>query len=132
MNYLIDTNICIYTLNKKPKSVLDRFESFSTEEICVSSITVAELEYGAKKSKRRKENLERLETFLFPFEILSFNGNSAKFYGDIRSKLEREGHVIGQLDMLIAAQAIENNLMLVTNNQKEFSRISNLQLDNWV
>jgi tRNA(fMet)-specific endonuclease VapC len=132
MNYLIDTNICIYILNKKPKSVLDRFESFSMENICVSSITVAELEFGAKKSKRRKENLERLEFFLFPFEILPFNDNSATFYGDIRSKLEREGHVIGQLDMLIAAQALENNLILVTNNQKEFSRISNLQLDNWV
>ncbi len=132
MNYLIDINICIYILNKKPKSVLDRFESFSTEKICVSSITVAELEFNAKKSKRRKENLEQLELFLFPFEILPFNGNSAKFYGDIRSKLELEGHVIGQLDMLIAAQALEDNLILVTNNQKEFSRISNLKLDNWI
>ncbi|MBT4643472.1 MAG: type II toxin-antitoxin system VapC family toxin [Deltaproteobacteria bacterium] len=132
MNYLIDTNICIYILNRKPKSVLDRFESFNTEKIGISSITVAELEFGAKKSKRRKENLERLELFLFPFEILPFNGKSAKIYGDIRSKLELKGHVIGQLDMLIAAQALEKNLVLVTNNQKEFSRISNLKLDNWI
>ncbi|MBT4842953.1 MAG: type II toxin-antitoxin system VapC family toxin [Calditrichaeota bacterium] len=132
MNYLIDTNICIYILNRKPKSVLDRFESFNTEKIGISSITVAELEFGAKKSKRRKENLERLELFLFPFEILPFNGKSAKIYGDIRSKLELKGHVIGQLDMLIAAQALENNLVLVTNNQKEFSRISNLKLENWI
>ncbi|MBT4091075.1 MAG: type II toxin-antitoxin system VapC family toxin, partial [Deltaproteobacteria bacterium] len=93
MNYLIDTNICIYILNRKPKSVLDRFESFNTEKIGISSITVAELEFGAKKSKRRKENLERLELFLFPFEILPFNGKSAKIYGDIRSKLELKGHV---------------------------------------
>jgi tRNA(fMet)-specific endonuclease VapC len=132
MNYLIDTNICIYILNRKPKSVLDRFESFNTEKIGISSITVAELEFGAKNSKRRKENLERLELFLFPFEILPFKGKSAKFYGDIRSKLELKGHVIGQLDMLIAAQALEKNLVLVTNNQKEFSRISNLKLDNWI
>ena len=132
MNYLIDTNICIYILNRKPKSVLDRFESFNTEKIGISSITVAELEFGAKKSKRRKENLERLELFLFPFEILPFNGKSAKIYGDIRSKLELKGHVIGQLDMLIAAQALEKNLVLVTNNQKEFSRISNLKLENWI
>ena len=112
--------------------MLDRFESFNTEKIGISSITVAELEFGAKKSKRRKENLERLELFLFPFEILPFNGKSAKIYGDIRSKLELKGHVIGQLDMLIAAQALENNLVLVTNNQKEFSRISNLKLENWI
>jgi len=132
MKYFIDTNICIYILNSKPKSVLDKFESFNTQKIYVSSISVAELEFGARKSKRRTENLERLENFLFPFEILPFNGNSARFYGDLRSQLELKGKIIGQLDMLIAAQALEKNLVLVTNNQKEFSRISNLKLDNWV
>ena len=108
------------------------FENYSSDQIAVSSITVAELEFGAKKSSRIKENLERLELFLFPFEILPFDAISGKFYGDIRCNLEKKGHVIGQLDMLIAAQALSNRLTLVTNNQKEFSRIENLKLENWV
>ncbi len=132
MNFLIDTNICIYILNRRPKAVLDRFENYNSGQIGISSITIAELEYGAKKSSRVNENLERLELFLFPFEISPFDAVSAKYYGDIRTRLKVEGCVIGQLDMLIAAQALSNGLTLITNNQKEFSRIENLKLDNWI
>ncbi|MBT4289651.1 MAG: type II toxin-antitoxin system VapC family toxin [Deltaproteobacteria bacterium] len=132
MNFLIDTNICIYILNQRPKKVIDKFENYNSGQIGISSITIAELEYGAKKSSRVNENLERLELFLFPFEIFPFDAVCAKYYGDIRSRLEIEGCVIGQLDMLIAAQALSKRLTLVTNNQKEFSRIKNLKLENWV
>ncbi|MBU3917021.1 type II toxin-antitoxin system VapC family toxin [bacterium] len=132
MDYLIDTNICIYILNKRPKALLDRFENYNSDQIAISSITVAELEYGAKKSSRVKENLERLELFLFPFEILSFDAISGRYYGDIRNSLEKKGCVIGQLDMLIAAQALSRRITLVTNNQNEFSRIENLKLENWL
>ncbi len=132
MDFLIDTNICIYILNRRPKAVLDRFENYRSGQIAISSITVAELEYGAKNSSRVNENIERLELFLFPFDILPFDAISGKYYGDIRSNLEKKGTVIGQLDMLIAAQAITNKLTLVTNNQKEFSRIENLKLENWI
>ena len=132
MDFLIDSNICIYILNRRPKAVLDKFENYSSGQIAISSITVAELEYGAKKSSRVKENMGRLELFLFPFDILPFDAISGKYYGEIRSSLERRGKVIGQLDMLIAAQALSNSLTLVTNNQKEFSRIENLKLENWL
>lgn len=131
MEYLIDTNICIYILNKQPKKVLDRFEQFNTGQIAVSTISVAELNFGARKSSRKQENLERLELFLFPFEILVFDSLAAGHYGNIRQDLESRGCIIGQLDMMIAAQAIANNLTLITNNQKEFLRIQNLKLDNW-
>ena len=131
MNYLIDTNICIYVMNKKPFEVIDKFKNTEIGQIGISSITVSELNYGVAKSKRQKQNAQRLEEFLTPFEILPYDETASKYYGIIRYQLESEGKVIGPLDMLIAAHALSKDLILVTNNEKEFLRIKSLKVENW-
>jgi len=98
----------------------------------VSSITVAELEYGAYKSQRREQNRAALNQFLIPLEILPFDETATQTYGKIRAELERRGIVIGSMDMLIASQAMSLGLTLVTNNVREFSQIPDLTLENWV
>lgn len=132
MKFLIDTNICIYIMNKRPPDVVNRFKKTDLGTIGISSITVSELQYGVFKSKYKNQNLKRLEEFLTPFEILSYDQMAAKHYGEIRSKLEKQGHIIGPLDLLIAAQAISKGLILVTNSEKEFKRIKTLKVENWV
>ncbi len=131
MNYLIDTNICIYIMNKRPPEVIERFKTFEIGQIGISSITVSELNYGVAKSQKKKQNAKRLDEFLTPFTILPYDENASKYYGLIRSELESQGNVIGPLDMLIAAHAISENLILVTNNEKEFQRIESLKVENW-
>jgi len=132
MKYLIDTNICIYVINKRPPEVVQRFKNVATGDIGISSITVSELQYGVSKSARQKKNQQRLDEFLLPFEILPYDELASKYYGDIRAQLENQGAIIGALDLLIAAHALSRNLMLVTNNGGEFSRIKNLKIENWV
>jgi tRNA(fMet)-specific endonuclease VapC len=129
---LIDTNICIYIINKRPSDVISRFKKTDVGMIRISSITVSELQYGVSKSKYKNQNLKRLEEFLMPFEILAYDQMAAKYYGEIRSKLEKQGHIIGPLDLLIAAHALSKGLILVTNNEKEFKRIKSLKIENWV
>lgn len=131
MNYLIDTNICIYLMNKKPIEVIQKFKNTEVGQIGISTITVSELKYGVVKSKYQKQNSERLEEFLIPFEILPYDESASNYYGMIRSQLESEGKAIGPLDMLIAAHALSKNLILVTNNEKEFIRIKSLKVENW-
>jgi tRNA(fMet)-specific endonuclease VapC len=131
MNYLIDTNICIYVMNKRPPEVIQKFKNTEIGQIGISSITVSELYDGVFKSKFQKENAKRLEEFFTPFEILTYDVNASKFYGAIRSQLENQDSVIGPLDMLIAAHALSNDLVLVTNNEKEFNRIESLKIENW-
>ncbi|MBF0242372.1 MAG: type II toxin-antitoxin system VapC family toxin [Desulfamplus sp.] len=131
MKYLIDTNICIYIMNKRPVSVINRFKAVELGDIGVSSITVSELQYGVSKSKFIKKNKERLEEFLIPFEILPYDNKAAEVYGDIRYRLEQLGQPVGPMDLLIAAHAISKCLILVTNNEKEFIRIENLKIENW-
>ena len=131
MNYLIDTNICIYVMNKIPFEVIDKFKNTEIGQIGISSITVSELNYGVAKSKRQKQNAQRLEEFLTPFEILPYDETVSEYYGIIRYQLESEGKVIGPLDMLIAAHALSKDLILVTNNEKEFLRIKSLKVENW-
>ncbi len=131
MRYLIDTNICIYIMNSRPPEVLQRFRRINPGDIAISSITVSELQYGVCKSSRRKENRQRLEDFLFPFDILPYDEKAAEEYGRIRSDLERTGQTIGSLDMLIAAHALSRELILITNNTGEFSRIERLRVENW-
>jgi len=99
--------------------------------IGISSITVSELQYGITKRKYRKQNIKRLEEFLIPFDILSYGEMALKFYGDIHLKLEKQGLIIGPLDLLIAAHALSRNLSLVTNNVKELKRIKFLKVENW-
>jgi tRNA(fMet)-specific endonuclease VapC len=132
MNFLIDTNICIYIMNKRPPEVIQKFKDKEVGQIGISSITVSELQYGVSKSKFREQNLRRLEEFLTPFQILSYDESASKFYGEIRSQLERQGSIIGPLDLLIAAHALSQKLVLVTNNEKEFKRIPLLKVENWI
>ena len=131
MNFLIDTNICIYIMNNHPPEVIHRFKNSEVGDIGISSITVSELQYGVSKSKRKKENQHRLEEFLSPFEILAYDDIAAAYYGEIRAWLEKKGVVIGPLDLLIAAHTLSRDLVLVTNNEKEFKRITSLKIENW-
>lgn len=128
---ILDTNICIYLINKNPKPVLDRLSQHSVDEIALSSITVAELVFGVEKSQSRK-NRSALEHFLMPFQILDFDSQSAWTYGKIRQTLESKGVGVGPMDQLIASQAITLNATLVTNNERELRRIPSLKIENWV
>lgn len=131
MRYLTDTNICIYIMNQHPVEVIRKFKQISVGDVGISSITVSELQYGVSKSKQREKNQQRLNEFLLPMKILAFDENAAKCYGDIRYQLERQGQIIGPLDLLIAAHAISEQLIIVTNDDKEFRRIENLTVENW-
>ncbi len=132
MQFLLDTNICIYIIKQKPPKVLQRFNIYQVGDIGVSSITVAELEFGVQKSQFSTKNQQALTQFLLPLTIVDFDLAAAIVYGDIRAKLEKQGKPIGSLDTLIAAHTISLEVTLVTNNAKEFSHVPNLQLDNWV
>jgi tRNA(fMet)-specific endonuclease VapC len=118
-------------MNRRPIEIIHKFKRFDVGEIGVSTITVSELHYGAVKSKNPKNNIKRVEEFLTPLEILPYNHNAANFYGEIRHNLETKGEIIGSLDMLIAAQALSKEIILVTNNEKEFKRINELRIENW-
>jgi tRNA(fMet)-specific endonuclease VapC len=132
VNYLLDTNICIYIINKKPATVLKRIEAKRPDQVAISTITQAELEYGLARSRFPERNRAALLQFLFPFQLLDFDQLAAVQYGTIRSDLETKGRPIGAMDLLIAAQAVSRNLILVTNNEKEFGRVEGLNIENWV
>ena len=132
MNLLLDTNICIYIIKQKPLEVLQRFNNYQVGDIGISSITVAELEFGVQKSQFPARNQQALTQFLLPLKILDFDHAAAIIYGDIRAMLEQQGTPIGSLDTLIAAHALSLEATLITNNVNEFSRVPNLQLDNWL
>ena len=132
MKFLLDTNICIYLIKQKPPDILPKFNTHQVGDIGVSSITVAELEFGVQKSQFPQKNQQALEQFLIPLNIVNFDRAAAIIYGDIRAKLEKQGTPIGSLDTLIAAHALSLNVTLITNNVKEFKRLPNLKLDNWV
>lgn len=134
MKYLFDTNICIYLINNKYDYLIDKVVETGIEEIAVSTITIAELEYGIAKSRsmHKEENRIALMEFLLPFKFLSFEQTDAYEYGVIRSKLQSQGKIIGNVDILIGAQAVSNDLILVTNNVKEFKRIKGIRIENWI
>jgi len=133
MKYILDTNICIYIINEKPDKVLRKFELYPVYEFGISSITHAELQYGIEKSKNKNTNQAALDEFLLPLTILPFHGQRlVTCYGEIRASLESKGQTIGPLDMLIAAHALSLDLIIISNNIKEFSRIQNLKCENWI
>jgi tRNA(fMet)-specific endonuclease VapC len=119
-------------MNKRPTGIIHKFKRFDIGEIGVSTITVSELQYGVFKSKNRRLNKQRVEEFLYPLEIIPYDEIAADTYGDLRHKLEKRGESIGPLDLLIAAHALSRNLVLITNNEKEFKRVKNLKVENWV
>ena len=129
---LLDTNICIYIIKRKPEEVLRRFERYHPGDIGISSITLAELQYGVAKNQARLRNEEALSEFLIPLEVLPFEESATRVYGSIRALLEQQGRMIGSMDLLIAAHAVSLGAVLVTNNVKEFERVPDLNIENWV
>ena len=132
MRYMLDTNICIYVIKHKPESVFRKLKKIKPEDVCISSITYAELAYGVEKSAQPERNKLALSMMLSSIEIVAFDDAAADEYGEIRAGLERKGTPIGSLDMLIAAHARSLGCTLVTNNTKEFCRVEGLEVVNWV
>ena len=131
MKYLLDTNVCVDFLNRRYPSVTERIRKSSPEDLCLSSVVVAELRYGADRSERRSENHERIDVLTAEIQCLDFDLAAARAYGRVRSALEAEGAPIGPYDMMIAAHALSQDLILVTDNEREFRRISGLAIENW-
>ena len=129
--HLIDTNICIYLINKKFEYLIRNFESFNKSELLVSAVTVAELEYGIAKSLYPEKNRLALVEFISSFEIVPFTHEDTQIFGLIRAYLNKKGIPIGPYDLQIAAQCLTRELILVTNNEKEFKRVPNLIIENW-
>jgi len=131
LQYMLDTSICIHVIRKYPPELRERFNELA-EQLCVSSITLGELHYGAEKSARRSENLQAIEHFTARLEILPFAEKAAAHYGQIRAQLERAGQPAGAYDMMIGGHARSEGLVLVTNNVREFKRMDGLRVANWV
>ena len=131
LRFLLDTNIVIYILKRRPIEVLDLFNQ-NAHHLAISSITLSELLYGAEKSSQINKNLEAIEEFISHLEVLPYDAKASQQYGQIKAHLEKKGELIGENDIHIAAHAISQALTLVSNNLKEFKRVPNLALDNWV
>lgn len=131
IKYLLDTNICIYLIRRRPEIVLKRIQGLQVSDLGISSITLSELEYGVAKSRKQEQNKLALTEFLTPIEIMPFDDMAAKHYGELRAYLERCGTPIGSLDTLIAAHAVSLQSTLVTNNESEFRRVPGLKIENW-
>lgn len=130
LKYMLDTNICIYVIKRRPIEVLETFNKFAGT-LCISSITYAELCHGVEKSTIPEHNRSQVEDFVSRLEILPYADKAAGHYGDIRATLERQGKTIGVNDLHIAAHARSEGLVVVTNNLKEFMRVDGLRLENW-
>ena len=131
MRYMLDTNICIYAIKQKPEKVFRKLQGLDPEDVCISSITYAELVHGVEKSAAVEKNRLALFMLLANIEILDFGVDAADCYGKIRADLEKKGTPIGPLDMMIAGHAQSLGYTVVTNNVKEFSRVSDLKIENW-
>jgi len=131
MKFMLDTNTCIYIIKQKPPKALMHFSAHSAGDIGISSITLAELQYGIAKSRHIQKNRQALEEFTLPLEIADFDGEAAEMYGTLRAALETAGKPIGSMDMLIGAHALSLGIILVTNNTREFARIKGLKVADW-
>lgn len=131
MRYMLDTNICIYAIKHKPEQVFLRLQEHDPSEICISSVTYAELVHGVEKSKAVEKNRLALALLLANIDIISFDSLAAESYGKVRAELEKTGTPIGPLDMMIAGHAKALHYTVVTNNTKEFKRVSGIKLENW-
>ena len=131
MRYMLDTNICIYAIKHKPEQVFMRLQEHDPIDICISSVTYAELVHGAEKSKAIEKNRVALALLLANIEIMNFDSLAAESYGKIRADLEKAGTPIGPFDMMIAGHAMALGYTVVTNNTKEFERVKGLKLENW-
>jgi tRNA(fMet)-specific endonuclease VapC len=131
MRYLLDTNICVYTIRRRPRAVVERLRRVAPSDVGISAITLSELLYGVEKSTRPVQNRAALSHFLAPLEILPYDDRAAEAYGRIRAALERRGRLIGPLDLLIAVHALALGATLVTHNTREFRRVPALPVENW-
>lgn len=131
LKYLLDTNICIYVIKRRPIEVLSRFNE-AAGRLAISSVTLSELLHGAEKSQQIAKNLTAVDDFCSRLDVLPYAETAAAHYGDIRADLERKGTPIGVNDIHIAAHARSEGLVLVTNNQREFERVSGLRIENWI
>lgn len=132
MKYLLDTNICIYVIKQRPAQVKARFAQVPLGDLGISSITLAELQYGVEKSQLPAKSRQALQQFVAALEIYDFDDSATQHYGRIRTYLEQKGTPIGSLDTLIAAHALSLKATLVTNNVKEFQRVPGLTIENWL
>jgi len=130
--YMLDTNICIYAIKKKYESVLEKLNENRFLGVFISSITLSELEYGVANSMYPEKNAVALVEFLSVIKVVPFDEFAAKEYGIIKTDLKKRNCLIGPLDTLIAAHAKSSDLILATNNTREFSRVQGLKLENWV
>lgn len=131
LKYMLDTNICIYVIKRRPVEVLETFNKYAGL-MCISSITYAELCHGVEKSARPEQNRQAVEDFCSRLQILAYNEKAAQHYGEIRAELEQLGIPIGVNDLHISAHARSESLTLVTNNLREFERVAGLRLVNWL
>ena len=128
---MLDTNIVIYIIKRRPIVVLEIFNQHAGQ-ICISAITLAELEHGVEKSEQKSRNRQQVEDFISRLEVFEYEKKAAAHYGNIRADLEKKGTIIGVNDLHIAAHARSEGLILVTNNLREFERVDGLRLENWV
>lgn len=132
MQYLFDTNICIYLIKRRPIEVFERFRQYSPKDVAISTITLFELQYGIEKSQYRKQSEDALAKFLLPLNLIALDRSSALEAAAIRAQLEKKGKPIGPYDLLIAGLARSRGMTLVTSNTKEFERVVDLNLENWI
>jgi tRNA(fMet)-specific endonuclease VapC len=131
LTYMLDTNICIYVMKNFPPNLLEKFNA-TAEQLCISSITLGELHYGAEKSVRRADNLNAIQQFVARLDVLAFGAKAAAHYGQLRAELERAGNPCGPHDLQIGGHARSEGLIIVTNNMREFSRMPGMRVENWV
>ena len=130
-HYRLDANICIYIANQRPRAVKARFERLKAGQVVMSSVTYGELCYGAAKSVQSNQAFAQLQELAQDVPVAALDENAGQVYGEIRAKLEEQGRLIGNNDLWIAAHAFALNLILVTNNEREFKRIPGLAIENW-
>ena len=131
LTYMLDTNICIYVMKNYPLNLGEKFNALA-EQLCISSITLGELHYGAEKSTRRTDNLTAIEHFVARLEVLAFDAKAAAHYGQLRAELERAGTPCGPHDMQIGGHARSEGLIVVTNNIRAFGRMPGVRAENWI
>ncbi len=132
IRYMLDTDICSYVIRERPLEVFEKFKKVEVNQLCISVVTYAELIYGVEHSSSRKINRPIIDDFVRHLDIITWDEDAAEHYGKMRAFLRAEGNIIGSMDMMIAAHARSQNMILITNNDKHFKRVPKLRLENWV
>ena len=131
IHYMLDTDICSYIIRERPVEVFEYFETLKMEQLCISVVTYAELIYGVEHSSSKKINRSIVDQFVKHLSIIDWDKKAAEHYGNIRELLQVKGNVIGAMDMMIAAHARSQKMILVTNNERHFKRVPKLKVENW-